>query len=252
MLMASRDSGFDLDGNVEKIEIDHLAPVYDASGNRMKFKGAVRLAIELEDGVKQKIALFVIARADGMIVLGTNTLAKLGFSVANTRGGVKDEETETDDSAGLQRPPESEISLQLRSIRSNGAYSDTWFHPLARAKTVNDIFELANIASISEQESMDAHRRRCPLYAKREEARGMKYDHPTIYPWPCEYPIGDILAGAIMMLGQIEMPLLNHHMDHHTFIALPPSFVRLDSEMATRITLSYMFIETSELLPTSC
>ncbi|CAJ0607989.1 unnamed protein product [Cylicocyclus nassatus] len=132
-------------------------------------------------------------------------------------------------------------------------------HPLARAKTVNDMFELANIASISEQEcwsderkerelrrkhsqylspyglavAMDAHRRRCPLYAKRvEEARGMKYDHPAIYPWPCEYPIGDILAEAIMMLDQIEMPLLNHHMDRRTFIALPTSFARLDSEVA--------------------
>ncbi|CAJ0595223.1 unnamed protein product [Cylicocyclus nassatus] len=131
--------------------------------------------------------------------------------------------------------------------------------PLARAKTVNDMFQLANIASISEQEcwsderkelelrrkhsqyltpyglavAIDAHRRRCPLYAKRvEEAKGVRYDHPAIYPWPCEYPIGDILAEAIMMLDQIEMPLLDHHMDRRTFIALPPSFARLDSEIS--------------------
>ncbi|CAJ0591302.1 unnamed protein product [Cylicocyclus nassatus] len=35
-----------------------------------------------------------------------------------------------------------------------------------------------------------------------------------------------------MMLDQIETPLLNHHVDRRTFIALPPLFARLGSEMA--------------------
>ncbi|EYC35713.1 hypothetical protein Y032_0994g3335 [Ancylostoma ceylanicum] len=75
------ESGFDLDADVEEIPISEKVPVYDASGNKMSSKGAVRLTLQLEKGVKQRIALFVMAGGDGMLVLGTNALAKLSIEL---------------------------------------------------------------------------------------------------------------------------------------------------------------------------
>ncbi|EYB94480.1 hypothetical protein Y032_0171g322 [Ancylostoma ceylanicum] len=81
MFQASLASGFNLDEDVEEIPIDQQVPVYDASGNKMRFKGAVRLTLQLESGTKQRIALFVMAGGDGMLVLGTNALTKLGINL---------------------------------------------------------------------------------------------------------------------------------------------------------------------------
>ncbi|EYC17486.1 hypothetical protein Y032_0030g2082 [Ancylostoma ceylanicum] len=76
MSQASMAAGLDLDKEMEEIPIDNQVPVYDASGNRISFKGAVRLTLQLENGFKQKIAFFVTAGGDGMLVLGTNALTK--------------------------------------------------------------------------------------------------------------------------------------------------------------------------------
>ncbi|KAL6743334.1 hypothetical protein Aduo_016381 [Ancylostoma duodenale] len=84
MFQASLANGFDLDKDVEEIPINHRAPIFDASGNKMSFKGAVRLTLQLGNGVKRRIALFVMAGGDGMLVLGTNALAKLGISSTST------------------------------------------------------------------------------------------------------------------------------------------------------------------------
>ncbi|VDO97483.1 unnamed protein product [Heligmosomoides polygyrus] len=74
-------AGFDLNADVEEIPLTEKAAVYDASGNQMTFKGAVRLTMQLQDGIKQRIACFVMKGGDGMIVLGTNALQKLGVNL---------------------------------------------------------------------------------------------------------------------------------------------------------------------------
>ncbi|EYC36600.1 hypothetical protein Y032_0877g2819 [Ancylostoma ceylanicum] len=74
MFQASLASGVNLDEDVEEIPIDQQVPVYDASGNKMRFKGAGRLTLQLESGTEQRITLFVMAGGDAMLVLGTDAL----------------------------------------------------------------------------------------------------------------------------------------------------------------------------------
>lgn len=81
MLRAAREAGFDLNADVEEVPIRCQDAVYDASGNRMRFKGAVQLTLQLEGDAKQRVSLFVMAGGDDMIVLGTNALHLLGFGL---------------------------------------------------------------------------------------------------------------------------------------------------------------------------
>ncbi|KAK6044428.1 zinc knuckle, partial [Cooperia oncophora] len=81
VLQAALESGFDLDADVEEIPLDQQKQVFDASGNRMSFKGAIRLTLQMSDGKKQRIAAFVMAGGDGMLVLGTNALRPLGYDL---------------------------------------------------------------------------------------------------------------------------------------------------------------------------
>ncbi|KAK6013845.1 hypothetical protein OSTOST_20815 [Ostertagia ostertagi] len=55
--------------------------VLDASSNKMSFKGAIKLTLQVSDGRKVRIALFAMSGGDGMIVLGTNALQKLGYGL---------------------------------------------------------------------------------------------------------------------------------------------------------------------------
>ncbi|VDP43494.1 unnamed protein product [Heligmosomoides polygyrus] len=48
----------------------------------MSFKGAVKLAVQVDKGPRHRIGLFVMAGGDDVIVLGTNALKKLGWSLA--------------------------------------------------------------------------------------------------------------------------------------------------------------------------
>ncbi|VDO66878.1 unnamed protein product [Heligmosomoides polygyrus] len=90
MFVAAQLNGYDLDADVEEIELDRSKRIYDASGNATSFKGAVRL---LNMRSKQRISLFVMAGGDDVIVLGTNALKKLGWSlppnVQSSRGRVE-------------------------------------------------------------------------------------------------------------------------------------------------------------------
>ncbi|VDP63563.1 unnamed protein product, partial [Heligmosomoides polygyrus] len=81
MLESALKSGFDLDADVEEIPMENGTVVYDASGNQMSFKGAVRLTMQLRNGVKQRIACLVMKGSDEMLVLGTNALQKLGVKM---------------------------------------------------------------------------------------------------------------------------------------------------------------------------
>ncbi|VDL70575.1 unnamed protein product [Nippostrongylus brasiliensis] len=79
VFVAARESGFDLDSDVEEIEVDESKRVYDASGNPMAFKGAVKLTLQASNGLKRRIGFFVRPGDDAMIVLGTNALSQLGW-----------------------------------------------------------------------------------------------------------------------------------------------------------------------------
>ncbi|KAK6034496.1 hypothetical protein COOONC_28000 [Cooperia oncophora] len=81
VLQAALESSFDLDADVEEIPLGQQKQVFDASGNRMSFKGAIRLTLQTSDGKKQRIAAFAMAGGDGMLVLGTNVLRPLGYDL---------------------------------------------------------------------------------------------------------------------------------------------------------------------------
>ncbi|VDO39527.1 unnamed protein product, partial [Heligmosomoides polygyrus] len=82
MLVDALQNGYDLNADVEEIDLDRSKAVYDASGNPMSFKGAVKLTVQVDKGPRHRIGLFVMAGGDDVIVLGTNALKKLGWSLA--------------------------------------------------------------------------------------------------------------------------------------------------------------------------
>ncbi|VDP34292.1 unnamed protein product [Heligmosomoides polygyrus] len=82
MLVDALQNGYDLNADVEEIDLDRSKAVYDASGNPMSFKGAVKLAVQVDKGPRHRIGLFVMAGGDDVVVLGTNALKKLGWSLA--------------------------------------------------------------------------------------------------------------------------------------------------------------------------
>ncbi|VDO90795.1 unnamed protein product [Heligmosomoides polygyrus] len=81
MLVDALQNGYDLNTEVMEIDLYRSKAVYDASGNPMSFKGAVRLTIQVSKGTRHRIGLFVLAVGDDVIVLGTNALKKLGWNL---------------------------------------------------------------------------------------------------------------------------------------------------------------------------
>uniref|UniRef100_A0A7I4YV80 RNA-directed DNA polymerase n=1 Tax=Haemonchus contortus TaxID=6289 RepID=A0A7I4YV80_HAECO len=131
-------------------------------------------------------------------------------------------------------------------------------HPMARSKRVADMFQLANVASISEQEcwgderkeeelrmknsqfmspyglalAMEAHRRRCHIYAEAiDAAQGMKFDHPALFPWPVKYDVGGHITTALAMLKHIKLPGTSAAIGQPVFLALPQGFARMHMEV---------------------
>ncbi|VDL69029.1 unnamed protein product [Nippostrongylus brasiliensis] len=81
LLQRAANAGFDLDGDVEEIPQVDRVPIFNASGSQMLFKGAVRLTLAMEGVPKRRVAFFVLKGGDGTLVLGTNVLSSLGFSL---------------------------------------------------------------------------------------------------------------------------------------------------------------------------
>ncbi|VDP20214.1 unnamed protein product [Heligmosomoides polygyrus] len=81
MLVDALQNGYDFNADVDEIDLDRSKQVYDDSGNPMSFKGAVRLAIQVNKGTRHRIGLFVQAEDDDVIALGRNALKKLGLSL---------------------------------------------------------------------------------------------------------------------------------------------------------------------------
>ncbi|KAL6726350.1 hypothetical protein Aduo_008333 [Ancylostoma duodenale] len=89
LLLTAQSSGFDLDADVEEIpQLEH-PPIYDASGTRMNFKGAVRLSMRLKNGPRKRVAFLVIKGSEERLVLGTNILGMLGYGLCKVRNNQK-------------------------------------------------------------------------------------------------------------------------------------------------------------------
>ncbi|KAL6743019.1 hypothetical protein Aduo_016106 [Ancylostoma duodenale] len=89
LLLTAQSSGFDLDADVEEIpQLEH-PPIYDASGNRMNFKGAVRLSMRLKNGPRKRVAFLMIKGSEERLVLGTNILGMLGYNLCKVRNNQK-------------------------------------------------------------------------------------------------------------------------------------------------------------------
>ncbi|KAK6011175.1 hypothetical protein OSTOST_23750 [Ostertagia ostertagi] len=164
-------------------------------------------------------------------------------------------------------------------VRAGGHVAESYpwklTHPIARAKKVQDMFQLANVASIAEQAcwgeerkeeelrkksscfvtpyglalAVDAHRRRCQVYAEAvENAKGKKFDHPAVFSWPVPYDLGAHLTTAIALQGKLRIPGATTAAKLEIFIALPSAFGRVgvDVDYADNIT-PYVYANWSAL-----
>ncbi|VDO71348.1 unnamed protein product [Heligmosomoides polygyrus] len=91
LLQKAADSGFDLDNDVEEIPNVDRVPIFNASGNQIVFKGAVRLTVAVDGGSKRRVAFFVLKGGDGILVLGTNVLKSLGYELQRPRAGLSEQ-----------------------------------------------------------------------------------------------------------------------------------------------------------------
>ncbi|VDO88377.1 unnamed protein product [Heligmosomoides polygyrus] len=74
-------AGFDLNAEVEEIPLREKAAVYDVSGQKMTFKGAVRLTLRVSGRAKCTVALFVKVGGGGTLLPGANAFHSLGLSL---------------------------------------------------------------------------------------------------------------------------------------------------------------------------
>ncbi|KAL6739458.1 hypothetical protein Aduo_012910 [Ancylostoma duodenale] len=101
ILVAAHQEGFDLNKDVEEIPFTSSTPIYDASGNEMEFKGAIRLTIQMGQSAPQRVAMLVRKTEDDMVVFGTNILSKLGLSLERKQNSGNAPQTR--DEAGPSR-----------------------------------------------------------------------------------------------------------------------------------------------------
>ncbi|EYC41411.1 hypothetical protein Y032_0569g65 [Ancylostoma ceylanicum] len=79
ILAQAKRKGFDVD-SLKVIDDEEMEFVYDASGNRMDFLGAVKIPVALEGGKSSVVAFHIVDRRDE-VVLGTNSLTDLGVEL---------------------------------------------------------------------------------------------------------------------------------------------------------------------------
>ncbi|KAK6009981.1 zinc knuckle [Ostertagia ostertagi] len=92
----AQDSGYDVDA-LELVEESSLSPVFDASGNRMHFLGAVIVETELHGGNRERVAFHISKGKEEEIILGTNALGRLGIEVSiigNQEGKIQQRKEE--------------------------------------------------------------------------------------------------------------------------------------------------------------
>ncbi|KAL6729421.1 hypothetical protein Aduo_000475 [Ancylostoma duodenale] len=101
ILVAAHQEGFDLNKDVEEIPFTSSTPIYDASGDEVEFKGAIRLTIQMGQSAPQRVAMLVRKTENDMVVFGTNILSKLGLSLERKQNSGNAPETR--DEAGPSR-----------------------------------------------------------------------------------------------------------------------------------------------------
>ncbi|VDP47308.1 unnamed protein product [Heligmosomoides polygyrus] len=146
-------------------------------------------------------------------------------------------------------------------------------HQMARSKRVDDVFDLANVAAIAEQEfwgderkeqelrkqstyltpyglvvATDAHRHRCVDYAEAvEAAKGVRFEHTTPFDAPVLYDAGAYLTAAIGMLGQLQ-GAVTRSKPLTVFIVLPAAFGREHTDVACPDhVLAYVYMDWQNL-----
>ncbi|KHJ96328.1 zinc knuckle [Oesophagostomum dentatum] len=67
--------------SLKLVEGREVVPVCDASGNLMKFLGAVKVEVKLETGRKSLVAFHIADTCEKEVLLGTNSLRDLGIEV---------------------------------------------------------------------------------------------------------------------------------------------------------------------------
>ncbi|VDL83320.1 unnamed protein product [Nippostrongylus brasiliensis] len=86
ILALAQDRGYDID-SLRTVSKSKLAPVYDASNNRMELLGAVYMNATVEGGDSNVVAFHIAPGKAKELLLGTNALAKLGVCVSIARKG---------------------------------------------------------------------------------------------------------------------------------------------------------------------
>ena len=73
----AKKTGFDI-MSLELVEDSRMEPVYDASGNKMKFLGAVKAEVDQTGGQRSKVAFHIADTCEKELLMGTNSLSDLG------------------------------------------------------------------------------------------------------------------------------------------------------------------------------
>ncbi|KAK6058942.1 hypothetical protein COOONC_03464 [Cooperia oncophora] len=117
ILLEAQEAGFDMDDNIEESPAPREKTIYDASGNQMEFKGAIRLTAELKNGQLHKVAMFVRKSDDDMIVFGTNALEKFNMT-------LKEESESVKSTFGQLRPRKDQLPRKSSSKEQKKAKAD--------------------------------------------------------------------------------------------------------------------------------
>ncbi|VDL84828.1 unnamed protein product [Nippostrongylus brasiliensis] len=93
LLAAAQGKGYDVDA-LEVAPRKEMIPVFDASGKRMDFLGAVKIKVELEGGKGSEVAFHIPDMNDKEILRCTNALEGLGVRVTMSQEVTRKEPTE--------------------------------------------------------------------------------------------------------------------------------------------------------------
>ncbi|VDL76152.1 unnamed protein product [Nippostrongylus brasiliensis] len=107
------------------------ARVYDASGHRMAFQGAVKLSLQVDHGEIQWIAFLVDSAKHGMILLGTNALPKLVWklmpdkSLWSARTKAEESKKKPGSRRGMHGPVQQHNTKSSKEVTVAGSVSQT-------------------------------------------------------------------------------------------------------------------------------
>ncbi|KHJ90968.1 hypothetical protein OESDEN_09172 [Oesophagostomum dentatum] len=80
LIAEAKKRGFEV-MSMELVEDSKMEPVYDASGKKGEFLGAVKVEIELKEGQTSMVAFHIADNSEKVVLLGTNSLSDLGVQL---------------------------------------------------------------------------------------------------------------------------------------------------------------------------